>query len=640
MMCHRTIRARMMAWILGVTGLILAGVMLWSYTTSRERIKSEMREKARFLADGAARRIDAKLGVLQGIVGGMALSLEAQNLDIPFDQARAMQTQCLRENPGIYGCCIALEPDMAPDGWPDLAAYEHRKGGKVEYIDLSGPDHVHTREDWYTLPKYLGQPVWSEPYQWDGVLMVTYSVPIRVLSPEGRRFAGVITCDLTIDWIEKLLEDLPLGEDGYGLLMSRNGTYVSHPLQELVLNETIFSIAEARNDPALRAIGHRMVSGDPDIMPFVSFATGELSWLAFTPLRSADWIMGALISWDEMNKAVLQLSHRQGIVGIVGLLLLALAVGLIARSIARPISRLRDAAGVLAGGNLDADLPTPRGCDEISHLTGAFSDMRDNLKRYIADLRETTAARERILGELRVAHDIQMGLVPRDFSPFPGRTDLDLFAVLEPAREIGGDLYDFFPLDNDRLVVAVGDVSGKGVPAALFMAVTRSFIRSVFRSESDPARAMEFVNNALAEGNESCMFVTLFCAVLRLSDGTLQFSNAGHNPPLLRHPDGRQEWITDPHGSMAGAMPSSTYTTGTITLQPETNLILYTDGVTEAMNAAGDMYGEERLAGLIHDAVGGCRKMTEFLIADIKRFAAGTEPSDDITIVMLRRKGS
>ncbi len=634
---HRTIRARMMAWVLGVTGMILAGVMLWSYSTSRERIKAEMKEKAVFLADGAARRIDAQLGVLQGLVSGMALSLEAQDLRLPFEQAHAMQTQCILDNPGVYGCCLALEPDMAPEGWPNLATYAYRSGNGVEYTDLSGPDHVHTRVDWYTLPKYLGRPVWSEPYEWDGILMVTYSVPIHVNTAEGRRFAGVVTCDLTIDWIKKQIAELPLGEDGYGLLMSRNGTYVSHPIPELVLNETIFSIAEERGDEELRAVGLRMVSGESGIMPFVGFVSGELSWLAFTPLRSADWIIAALISWDEMNDAVVHLSRRQGIVGIAGLLMLALAVGLIARSIARPISRLRDAAGVLAGGNLDAVLPVPKGRDEIAHLTRAFGDMRDSLKRYIADLRETTAARERMLGELRVARDIQMGLVPRDFSPFPECKDLDLFALLEPAREIGGDLYDFFPLDDDRLVVAIGDVSGKGVPAALFMAVTRSFIRSVFRSESDPARAMETINNALTEGNESCMFVTLFCAVLHISDGRLEFANAGHNPPLIRHLDGRLEWVTDPHGSMAGALPGSAYTTGTLMLSAKATLVLYTDGVTEAMNAAGGMYGEERLAEHVRAMADGCREMTESLVADIKKFATGIEPSDDITVVMLRR---
>jgi sigma-B regulation protein RsbU (phosphoserine phosphatase) len=631
----------MMAWVLGVTGLILAAVILWSYLAARHRLEAEMEAKAVSLADGAARRIDAQLGVLQGVGGGMALALEAQAPDLRFARIRDMQTRCLREHPGIYGVCVALDPDLAPPGWTDLAPWEHREGDRLKYVDLSGPERAHTREDWYTLPRELDRPVWSEPYEWSGVLMVTYSVPIHMMAAGKRRVAGVITCDLTLDWLEQMIAELPLGKGGYGLLMSRNGTYVCHPLPELVLNETVFSIAEERGDPGLRATGQRMVSGEPGILPFVSFVNGKLSWLAFTPLQSADWIMGALISREEMHAAVLRLSHRQAAVGLAGLLLLCLAVALIARSITRPIWRLRDAASHLAGGNLDVHLPSPRGDDEVAQLTRAFGDMRDRLRQYLVDLRETMAARERMHSELRIAHEIQMGLVPKTFPPFPDRRDLDLYAVLEPAREVGGDFYDFFPLDDDRLVVAIGDVSGKGVPAALLMAVTRSFLRSQFRATADPAEVLGNVNGELVEGNESCMFVTLFCAVLNLADGSLRYANAGHNPPLLRHPDGHLEWLALPRGPVVGAMPGATYATGTLVLPADAILILYTDGVTEAMNPASELYGEERMIAQVDAAPGHettCRILIDGLLADIRAFAAGAEPSDDITMLVLRRK--
>ncbi|MDY0167341.1 MAG: SpoIIE family protein phosphatase [Thermoguttaceae bacterium] len=634
-----SIRGRMMASVLTVTGLILAAVILWSYLDSRRRLAADMEAKAVFLAESAARQIDAQLGLLQGVVHGMALTLETQRLTIPFEVVRAMQTRCLEDHAGIYGLCVAMEPDLAPTGWPDLAAWEYRIGDRQAYEDLSGPDHAHTREDWFTLPKYLDRPVWSEPYEWEGVLMVTYSVPFYADEEDGRRFAGVVTCDLTLDWLEHMIAELPLGPGGYGLLMSRNGTYVSHPLPELVLNETVFSVAEERNDPELRALGQRMVSGRPGIEPFISFATDDLSWLAFTPLQSTDWIMGALISRDEMNAAILSLSRRQAAIGLLGLALLCIAVNLIAHSITRPIRDLRDAAGTLAGGNLDGALPAPRGRDEVAHLTAAFGDMRNDLKRYLADLRETTAARERIQSELRIAHDIQMGLVPKTFPPFPQRADMDLYAVLQPAREVGGDFYDFFLLDDNRLVLALGDVSGKGVPAALFMAVTRSFLRSAFRSDSDPAEVVGQVNSELADGNDACMFVTLFCAVVDLAAGRMQYANAGHNPPVIRHPDGRLERIAEPRGPIAGVMPEASYAAGSVAFPDEATLIMYTDGVTEAMNAAGELFGEDRVAARLGAAegFGDCRALIDSLLADIRTFAAGTEPSDDITILALKR---
>ncbi len=634
-----SVRARMLAWVLAVAGLILTAVIYWSYAEARRRLKADMEARAASLAEGAARRIDAQLGLLQGVIHGMALALESQQFALPFEDVRAMQTQCLLDHAGVYGVCVALEPDLAPADWPDLAAWEYRIEDRLGYEDLSGPDHAHTREDWFTLPKYLERAVWSEPYEWAGVLMVTYSVPIYLGHAAERRFAGVVTCDLTLDWLEHAIAKLPLGPGGYGLLMSRNGTYVAHPTPDLVLYETVFSIAEERNDPHLRAIGQRMVSGRSGIEPFVSFVTDELSWLAYTPLQSADWTMAALISHDEMNAAILRLSHQQAALGLCGLVLLGLAINLIAHSVTRPIRALRDAANTLAGGDLDAPLPVPRGRDEIAHLTRAFGEMRGDLKRYLADLRETTAARERMRSELRIAREIQMSLVPQTFPPFPGRNDLDLYAVLQPAREVGGDFYDFFLIDNKRLVLTVGDVSGKGMPAALFMAVTRSFLRSAFRSDSEPAEVLRHVNDELVDGNESCMFVTIFCAAVDLASGHMQYANAGHNPPAIRHGDGRLEWIAEPRGPIAGVMPGAAYPAGSVLLPDHSTLLLYTDGVTEAMNASGELYGQERLASQLSTAgqPGTCRELVDQLLADIHAFAAGTEPSDDITLLALRR---
>jgi len=409
-------------------------------------------------------------------------------------------------------------------------------------------------------------------------------------------------------------------------------------LQPLIFNESVFSVAEVRGDDDLRLTGQRMVSGLPGLMDFVNFAKSEESWLAWQPLTSADWVVGTLISKAQLKADVLLLIRNEALVGSGGILLLVLAVWLIARSVTGPVRSLGAAAGVLAGGNLDAELPKPRGNDEVAQLAIAFATMRDSLKTYIADLAETTAARERLNGELRIAHDIQMDLVPKTFPAFPERKDMELFAIIEPAKEVGGDFYDFFLLDEDHIVLAIGDVSGKGVPAALFMAVTRSFLRSEFKVDADPGRVLCRVNDELSEGNESCMFVTLFCAVVRLSDGSVAYANAGHNPPAVLRPSGSVEWIARPRGSAAGAIPGSDYNTGNLKLQEGEVLLLYTDGVTEAMNATSTLYGEARLTRVVAKmGESPCREGLNTLLADIREHAAGADQSDDITMLMFRR---
>jgi sigma-B regulation protein RsbU (phosphoserine phosphatase) len=628
-------------WTVGVTGLILAAVILWNYVSVLERVEAEAAARASYLAEGSADKISAELALLEGLVRGMALVLETQDLAVPVSQIRALQDAALRTYPQIGGTAIALLPDVKPADWPDAVLYAVRGFKGTEHLELARSDLAYLTEDWFHLPRLLAADTWTEPYRGaNGLLMVTYSAPIHVASAEGQRFAGVIKADVELDWLDQVIADLPVGQRGYGSLITRNGTYISHPLREIVESETVFSIAEGRQDKALREIGQRMTSGDSGLVPWVSWAHGDPSWLAWAPVDNAYWTMVTVVSKAELRAILHRLTQQSALVGLAGLSLLVLAVWLLARSITRPVRALGDAACALSAGRLDATLPDPRGQDEVAQVTRAFATMRDNLKRYIADLAETTAARERMNGELRIAHDIQMDLVPKTFPAFPNRDDIDLYAVMEPAREVGGDFYDFFMLDADRLVVAIGDVSGKGVPAALFMAVTRSFLRAAFRADDDPAAALVRVNDDLAERNESCMFVTLFCAVIRLGDGQVEYANAGHNPPLVVDSTGVLRWIDSPFGTAAGAMPGSPYATGRFQLEPDALLLLYTDGVTEAMDRENRLYGNARLAEQLEASRAlACRETLAYLLGDIRVFADGAEQSDDITMLLVQRIG-
>lgn len=636
---HR-LHTRLLLLTVGVTVLVLAAVILWSHFSVLGRLEIEARERAAFLAEGSADKIDAQMALLQGLVRGMALVLETQALAVPFEQLRVIQDEALRVYPQVYGMAVALLPELKPVDWPGAAPYAYRTPSGLDYLDLGEQDDGYLSQDWLHLPRYLGRGSWSEPYVWStGVKMVTYSEPIELMDPDGgSRFAGVVTIDIDLGWLDEALAKLPVGTKGYGLIMTHRGTYLSHPMSTVVFNESVFSIAEARADQSLRQLGQRMVSGEPGLIPWVSWAQGEPSWLAWYPLATADWTVGTVVSQAELKAEIRHLSQQDALIGLIGTGVLVLAIWLVGRSITRPVQALSAAATTLAAGNLDAPLPAPRGQDEVAQLTYSFLKMRENLRHYIADLAETTAARERIAGELRIAHSIQMDLLPKRSPALFARADLDLFADMEPAREVGGDFYDFFLLDAERLVVAIGDVSGKGVPAALFMAVTRSYLRAAFRADDDPGRALDRVNEDLAEGNDSCMFVTLFCAVVRLADGQMAYANAGHNPPAVIDAQGHLEWIAKPSGPAAAVIPGSRYATGHYRLKPDAALLLYTDGVTEAMDREDRLYGVERLArcmSTLSDV--DCKAAVSLLLADIRAHAAGTEQSDDITILMLRR---
>ena len=234
-----------------------------------------------------------------------------------------------------------------------------------------------------------------------------------------------------------------------------------------------------------------------------------------------------------------------------------------------------------------------------------------------------------------------MEILSKLFPAFPDRREFDIFATIEPAREVGGDLYDFFFVDEDHFCFLIGDVSGKGVPAALFMAVTKTLLKVVAERGLEPGEVLAKVNDDLAAENDSCMFVTLFFAVLNVRTGEVRYANAGHNSPLFVQASGQVEWVPSLCEPMAGAMAGMSYSTGTMQFAPGDKLFIYTDGVTEAMNRDDELYSEERLMAAVTAASALSASETIGVVDEtIKNFTAGAEQSDDITMLAVTYQGN
>lgn len=267
---------------------------------------------------------------------------------------------------------------------------------------------------------------------------------------------------------------------------------------------------------------------------------------------------------------------------------------------------------------------------------GIFAFIIHNLIRE----RETQRTKELIEGELRVAREIQMSIVPKIFPPFPERPELDMFAILEPAKEVGGDLYDFFLLDDDHLCFTVGDVSGKGVPASLYMAVTKTLIKAKADIKLGPDEILYRVNNELCEDNDSGMFVTEFLGILTISTGELVFSNGGHNIPYLRRQNGEVAPLPKVPGVALGVMEDFEYFCASVQLEAGDSLVLYTDGVTEAMNPAGELLREERLENILRELNGKtAQEEVGHILHSTRQFMNGANQADDITILVIKYLG-
>lgn len=365
-------------------------------------------------------------------------------------------------------------------------------------------------------------------------------------------------------------------------------------------------------------------------------------------IKPFDWYIASLVSVEAMQRPIHHLMTRLG-----GILLAALSIGLVlaylfAHYLTRPLNRLTDYAIGLPNTDFAADqsndghalLPLERK-DEIGRLARAFVFMENKLHENVRGLMQAISQRQRIESELNVAHDIQMDLLPKMFSAFPERAEIDLFATVVPAKEIGGDLYNFYFLDEHHLCFTIGDVSGKGVPAALFMAITMALIRVASERESDPAQMLRRVNADLSRDNPNCIFVTLVIGVLDVRTGHILFANAGHSPPLVLRQGGQMEILRGISGPAAGVVDDVEFTLMQTQLHTGDCLLLYTDGVNEAMDADYQLYGNERL----HQLFSQCHQRTaaqivQDIMVDVRTHATGAEQSDDITIVAVRFQGA
>ena len=275
--------------------------------------------------------------------------------------------------------------------------------------------------------------------------------------------------------------------------------------------------------------------------------------------------------------------------------------------------------------------------DEIEELGNSFNYMLEKLDEYLDNLQKVTAEKERIGAELDVAAKIQADMLPCIFPAFPERKEFDIFASMTPAKEVGGDFYDFFLVDNNHLAIVMADVSGKGVPAALFMMISKTLIKSAAQTGMSPKYILEKVNNQLCENNEAGMFVTVWIGLLEISTGKMICANAGHEYPAIRRKNGQFELLKDRHGFVLAGMEDMKYTEYEITLEPGDMIFVYTDGVAEATNAENELFGTERmLEGLNSATYEDCKDLLQAVHEEIDGFVGDSPQFDDITMLSLR----
>lgn len=376
----------------------------------------------------------------------------------------------------------------------------------------------------------------------------------------------------------------------------------------------------------------------------------EFGWLlsALVPIKDENGKMCGYVDMDLSMDEIIGMENdfliRLSAILIALIFMMAVIQLVVTRRVlVKPINRLALETGDFVGGREKdnairavIDVPKLNSKDEIGHLYRSIKRMETDIYTYIDDLTAVTVEKERIGAELGVAKHIQASMLPSVFPAFPERPELDIYATMTPAKEVGGDFYDFFFINDDKLAMVIADVSGKGVPAALFMVITKTLIKNVAQTGLNPSAVLEKVNNQLCVGNEAEMFVTVWLGILEISTGKMICANAGHEFPVVRHGDGDYELIKDRHGFVLAGLEGSKYKEYELDLKPGDRLFVYTDGVPEATDAHNELFGTDRMMNVLNNNKDlNCNALLPVIKKDIDRFVGEAPQFDDITMLSL-----
>lgn len=622
-------------YVLSFTLVVFTCIMVMFYNYSRKQITEDAIDHAHGLLRNTATQISGELQIVEATLEQSVWIVE-KNLSTP-DSLKDVLTAIVKNNSLIVGSGIAFVPGYYKEKgkyfMPYAFSINEQKEEIYKYQKLGGADYDYPCMDWYLIPKLLKNSYWSEPYYDTGggnTIMSTYALPL--CDKQGEVYA-IFTANISLSRFTDMVNELKPYQSSYTFLLSRNGSFLTHPDRAKIMNETIFSVALGAKDTQEEEIGHNMLAGVTGTAQFNN--ANQSSYALYTDIPNCGWSVCTVCPSQVVLHSLDTTSHRIIYIFLAGMLVLLPLIYQIIHSLVRPLRKFSESARSIATGRFDVEIPEVHSKDEIKDLHDSLVYMQQSLSGYVSELRTTTASKERIESELSIAREIQMGMIPKIFPPYPERDDVDLHAILHPAKEVGGDLYDFF-IDHDRLYFVIGDVSGKGVPASLFMAIARSLFRTLAQQATSPAEIMAKMNRSIAENNEANMFVTLIIGILDLKTGNLRFCNAGHNPPIIIGVDGKPVLLQAKIQSFVGVLEDMEYTDEVITLAKGDRLFLYTDGVTEAENASKELYGEERLLSTLA-ALGtyDVRIIVDTVVRSVANHVQQAEASDDITILLI-----
>ena len=565
-----------------VAMITLVGTSLVQYYFSRDM----MRQEATLRAQG---RINTTNIQITNVMDQVETALDNNIWSVHTIMAKpdslwSLTQRIVRNNDFIYGSAIAFVENYFPERGYWFSPYSFRKGTQIDSVQLGNENYNYLEKEWFTAPLETGREYWSEPYFDTGggeKLMTTFCAPVK--DENGKVFA-VLTADVSLEWLTDLVGNVEEYPGAFSMLISRTGKLMVSPAPAFVMKKTAQEITATLDDMTAAEVANSMLSGLTGSASVMY--KGEEEMVCYAPIERTGWSMAVIIPYEEIFGKIRKVNALVRALQVLGILLLAFIL---------------------------------------------YLAVRNQIK-----LREVSEKKNLIENELHIARDIQMSMLPKTFPPYPNRKDLEMYGTVIPAKEVSGDLYDFH-IHDERLFFCIGDVSGKGIPASLVMATTQSLFRTTSAREHSPASIVAAMNDSMTQANESNMFVTFFVGVLDLSNGHLQYCNAGHNAPVVMHAGEKARLLDVESNLPLGVMPGYAYFGQETDIASGDSLFLYTDGLTEAEDVQHQLFGEERmLLTATRVASAPVDEQLKGMEKAVRNHVGAAEQSDDLTMLVVR----
>ena len=563
------------------------------------------------------------------------------NLDNP-DKMYDIVERMIRTNQRIRSCGISFVSDYYPSKGHWYCPYAVRRDNDtIETSTVGDKEHDYLNAEWFQEAVAKDSSYWAKPFieKIDKETpLVSYLVPIH---DQQQRVVAILGVDLSLEWFgDKLTEDNYLlditGDYIYYFVADSTGTFLAHINHERIIHQKLQDdVTDDSYDNCHKILTDRADIANKKTIDIKNFECSVI----YHPVKYTTWTVGLVFPTMMVTAISYIFGGLMFFFIVIGILVVLITGRNAIRKASYPITLLAQSADEVAKGNFRTPLIALKSHDEIHKLRDSFEKMQQSLSQYTEQLKETTAEKATIESELTIAHTIQMSMLPKTFPPYPERNDIDIYGQVTPAKAVGGDLFDFF-IRDEKLFFCIGDVSGKGVPASMFMAVARSLFRNISAHVTEPHIIAMGINESMSEGNDMNMFVTMFVGVLDLKTGVLRYCNAGHDAPLLI---GQEVSVLPCDANLPiGVVTDWDFTVQETTIAPQTTIFLFTDGLNEAENSHHQQFGDEQVLSLAKELLAKRQnepmQFVQRMTAAVHFFAGAAEQSDDLTMLAIQYK--